>query len=279
MGRDGGRPVPARGTGATRAGVPTNTVSVDETPKVYGQLRAVQGAPQRRTLAELRIAEHRRHGDPAGADLPQQRERQLPLRLPADPRRNAGARALRGRQPRLGQVQGRAHHPRLGPRPQGDRHGGLAVGDLAERPAVLPRDPDRVRPLLGKARAIENEDARAIGDRAAQVSPDPLGRPGRIGDEMLEGLIGTGSRTRSSIALIDLRRLSLSSPSRYRRNAPRCATCVKHTSNGSSQSLKRSSHAGALRGSRDNTETQRTERVKKVQAQNGSIAQILERIY
>jgi hypothetical protein len=40
---------------------------------------------------------------------------------------------------------------------------------------------------------------------------------------------------------------------------------VKHTSNGSSHSLKRSSHAGALRGSRDNTEPQRTEPAEHVQ--------------
>jgi hypothetical protein len=87
-----------------------------------------------------------------------------------------------------------------------------------------------------------------------------------------------GSRTRSSIALIDLRRLSLSSPSRYRRNAPRCATCVKHTSNGSSHALKRSSHAGALRGSRDNTERQGTEFAQQVQVFCGVFRQIPEQI-
>ena len=43
---------------------------------------------------------------------------------------------------------------------------------LPSAPQVLPRDADRVRPLLGKARAIENEDARAIGNRGAQVPPD-----------------------------------------------------------------------------------------------------------
>src|ERR1035437_5667991 len=34
---------------------------------------------------------------------------------------------------------------------------------------------------------------------------------------------------RASIALIDLRRLSLSRPSKYRRNAPRCATWPKRS--------------------------------------------------
>jgi hypothetical protein len=40
---------------------------------------------------------------------------------------------------------------------------------------------------------------------------------------------------------------------------------VKHTSNGSSHALKRSSHAGALRGSRDSTARQRTESAGEVQ--------------
>ena len=57
-----------------------------------------------------------------------------------------------------------------------------------------------------------------------------------------------GSPTRASIGLIDLRRLSLSRPSSYRRNAPHCATWPKHDSNGSSHRHKRSSHFGALRG-------------------------------
>src|SRR6266545_574533 len=41
--------------------------------------------------------------------------------------------------------------------------------------------------------------------------------------------------------------------------------CVKHTSNGSSHSLNRSSHTGALRGSRDSTEGQRSEIGRQVQ--------------
>lgn len=77
VGREGGRAVPARAAGATSAGVPTNTVRVDETPNAYGSCARCNA---RRCVA-LCIAEHRRHGDPAGADLPQQRERQLPLRL------------------------------------------------------------------------------------------------------------------------------------------------------------------------------------------------------
>jgi hypothetical protein len=74
-----------------------------------------------------------------------------------------------------------------------------------------------------------------------------------------------GSWTRSHIALIDFRRLSLNSPSRYRRKAPRWATWPKLRSNGSSHALKRSSHTGALRGNRDVTAEQRIETQKKVQ--------------
>ena len=36
------------------------------------------------------------------------------------------------------------------------RHRGLAVGPLAKLPAILPRDPDRMPALLGKARVVED---------------------------------------------------------------------------------------------------------------------------
>ncbi len=69
---------------------------------------------------------------------------------------------------------------------------------------------------------------------------------------------------RSSIALIDFRRLSLSSPSTYRRNAPRCATWAER----GLERLKatepnRSNHAGALSGS--STARQRTKMSRTVQ--------------
>ena len=43
------------------------------------QLRAVQRAAQRGVVAKLGIAQHRRHGDPAGAHLAQERERQVAI--------------------------------------------------------------------------------------------------------------------------------------------------------------------------------------------------------
>ena len=189
VGRDRGRPRPARGAGATRAGVPTKTVSVDETPKAYGSCARCK---VRRSVA---LSPNSASPSTAVTVIPLARtcrsnvQRELPLRLPADTGRNAGARALRWRQPRLGEIQRRAQHPRLCPRPQRDRHRRLAVGDFPQRAAVLPRHADRVRPLLRKARAVENEDARAIGNRGAQVSPHGVGRPRRIGDEMLKRLI------------------------------------------------------------------------------------------
>jgi len=56
---------------------------------------------------------------------------------------------------------------------------------------------------------------------------------------------------------LDLRRLSLSRPSRYRRKAPRCATWPNSRSNGSSHAARRSNQTGAFRGS--STAQQRTE--------------------
>ena len=155
------------------------------------QLRAVQGPPQRRTLAELRIAEHRGHGDPARPDLPQQRQRELPLRLPADTRPECGrACAASG----VSHDSGRYNvAPSIHARAPVHNATVTAVWQLA----ILPSAPQYCRatptecgPCFGKARAVENEDARAIGNRGAQVAPHGVGRPRRIGDEMLERLIG-----------------------------------------------------------------------------------------
>ena len=80
---------------------------------------------------------------------------------------------------------------------------------------------------------------------------------------------------RASIALIDFRGLSLSRPTRYRRNAPRCATWPKHVSNGSNHRANRSIHAGAVRGS---TASQRTELSTEEQGRPRQIAPIRSRI-
>jgi hypothetical protein len=54
--------------------------------------------------------------------------------------------------------------------------------------------------------------------------------------------------------------------------------CVKQTSNGASQALKRSSHAGALRGSRDSTARQRTEVSGQVQALSRDVTRTMQKL-
>src|SRR6266566_3181215 len=85
-----------------------------------------------------------------------------------------------------------AHHPRAHARPERRTDRDLAIGNLAERAAVLPRHADRVCALLREARAVENQQAFAVGNHGAQPTPDLLRHPRGIGDEMLKRLIGAG---------------------------------------------------------------------------------------
>jgi len=152
----------------------------------------MQGPPQRGVVAKLGIADDRRDVQARRAYLPPQRQRELPLRAEHDAVGNAGPHALARRQPGLGQVEVRAHKPGTHTGPQRDGHRDLAVGRLAERPAVLPGDADRGRALLGETRAVENQHAAALGDDGAQSRPQRLGVPRRMRDEVLKRLVGPG---------------------------------------------------------------------------------------
>ena len=182
--------VPARGDWRDEGGRADEDGERRRDAQGVRQLRAVQGAPQRRTLAELRIAEHRRHGDPARADLPQQRERQLPLRLPADTRRNAGARALRrasattraGTRPRPASTPGPPSTTRPSPR------SGSWRSCRARRSTAARRRPSAA-PASGKLVPSRMRMPVRSGIVARRCRQTALGRPRRIGDEMLEGLI------------------------------------------------------------------------------------------
>ena len=149
----------------------------------------MQRAAQRGVVAKFGIAEHGGDLEARRADLAQQREREPPFLLEPQRRRNLRALSRLGRQPRLGQIQRGAEHPRLHARPQRRGHGDLAIGDLAQGPAVLPGDRHRASALLRKAGPVENQHARALGDRRAQLPPQALGAPRRMRDEMLERLI------------------------------------------------------------------------------------------
>jgi hypothetical protein len=102
-----------------------------------------------------------------------------------------------------------------------DRH--LAVILLAQLPAVLARDPDRVRALLRKARVIDQQRLRLSGARhdllqhmVAHRRQHRIVRPRRIGHEMMQALmLGTHSRRRQ------MRRHGLDTLPLHRQHQPR----------------------------------------------------------
>jgi hypothetical protein len=156
------------------------------------QLRAMERPPKYGVVAELGIGDDGGHGQTTRAHLLQQRHGQAPLFLEPNGGRNPGALALRRCQPLFGQIQARANHPRAHTRPERRRHGHLTIRRLPQRAAVLTRHADRVRALLGKAGAVENQHAGTIGDHGPQPAPHRGDRPRRVGDEMLKRLIRAG---------------------------------------------------------------------------------------
>ena len=105
----------------------------------------MQGRPKDAVVAELGIGQHPAELEAAGAHLAEQRQRLPPLLLKRHVRRHAGPLPRRRCQPRRRQVEGRAEQIRARFGPKGHRHGDLTVGDLAQRAAVLARDPDNAR--------------------------------------------------------------------------------------------------------------------------------------
>ena len=75
-----------------------------------------------------------------------------------------------------------------------DADGGLAVGLLAQGPAVLALDADGVLALLGEGGVVDDEDGlgvgEALGHAGTVASPDGLLVPVGLVDEVLEALVG-----------------------------------------------------------------------------------------
>src|SRR3954467_8820223 len=75
-----------------------------------------------------------------------------------------------------------------------DADGALAVGLLAQRPAVLTLDADGVLALLGEGGVVDDEGGLGVGEGrghvAAVASPDVLLVPVGLVDEVLEALVG-----------------------------------------------------------------------------------------
>ena len=160
-------------------------------PDGIRQAPAVQRSPERGDVAELGVGEHGRDLQPRRARASDQRQRLTPLLLEGCAGRNVRHRAPIGvAEPRFREIQQRAGHP--GPRagPERGRHGDLAIRDLAQRATVLTRHADRMGALFGKTRAVDDQHAAAFGQHLEQPSPDAVGVPGRVCDEMLKALVG-----------------------------------------------------------------------------------------
>ena len=209
-----GRPFPINGGGRLEARCARKDLQIGRHAKRIRQVHPMQRAPQRRVVAEFGIADDRGQLKPARANLAQQRQGEPPLLLKAHGARNLSALTRVRCQPRLGQIQRGPQHPRARPRPQRRRHRDLAVGDLPQAAAVLRRaTPTECGPCFGKLVPSRISTRYARGSPCGAAATRAR-RSTALRDEVLKRLIRAASVTRSSIALIDLRRLSLSNPSR-----------------------------------------------------------------
>ena len=63
------------------------------------------------------------------------------------------------------------------------------IRDLALQPAVLPRDPHRVPPLLEECGGIQDQEPLPLWQHLPHPAPHAPGAPGRVGNEVMERLI------------------------------------------------------------------------------------------
>ena len=164
-------------------------------PERIRQSPLMQRAPKRGDISEFGVRHDGRHAQARGAGASNQGQCLAPFFLERRPGRNAGRRpSSRILDPGLRQIQQRTQQPRTGTGPERGSHRDLAIGDLAQRTAILPRHPDGVQPLLREARAVEDHHAAALRQDLQQAAPDAIGVPRRMRDEMLKRLIGDGLR-------------------------------------------------------------------------------------
>jgi hypothetical protein len=105
------------------------------------QTQAIDGRAKRMDVAVGRIGQHAVDLQARRSHLSDVRQRDPPLGSKAQRARNLGARApLRISGPVLGEIEFQGGRPRLVRGQQGGRDGDLAVGDLAQRAAILARD-------------------------------------------------------------------------------------------------------------------------------------------
>jgi hypothetical protein len=127
--------------------------------------------------------------------------------------------------PQLRQIHQRAERPTRAP-VQSAAVTKLADGHRAQGAIVSARLADRVQSLLRKAGAVEDQYPAPLDEHLRQATPDPLGTPRRMRDEVLKRLIRHRLGDAASIACIDFRSLSLNTLHEVRR-ASRDERCPK----------------------------------------------------
>ena len=151
----------------------------------------MQHLAHRPVVAVFGVGDHGGQGQAGRPCAAHQRQGEAPLLLKhqahRDPRFGAPHQIAR---PAFGHIEQGPQRPRALSRPQrgGDRD--LAIRDLAQRAAVLARRPHRMRTRFGEARFVEDQNAGALGQSRPQPTPDRLGVPRRVRDEVLKRLIG-----------------------------------------------------------------------------------------
>ena len=106
---------------------------------------------------------------------------------------------------------------------QGERDQGLAVGPLAERPAVLARHADRARALPRQGGVVDYQAGVRSAHQATRLlgqdAPQPTIVPGRVGSEVLQLIVARQTQARAWAVGFCARRARAGHAGRA---APRC---------------------------------------------------------
>jgi hypothetical protein len=150
----------------------------------------MQQPTKRGDIAEFRVRDDAGQLQPCRTGASNARDRVAPFLLKRHARGDASnSPAARILDPRLRQIQHRPEQPRARAGPERRGRCDLAVGDLAQGATVLAGDADRVGTLFRKAGAVDDQHAATLGQYLPQATPDPVGIPGGMRDEVLKGLI------------------------------------------------------------------------------------------
>ena len=217
----------------------------------------MQGAAQRGVVAEFGIPDDRRQLKPACADLSQQRQGESPFFLKA----HGGAESGRAVGPPVSATPRADTTPRPAsrPAPRSTARRSPPPGNWRPCPScrsTAARRRPNADPASGSSSRRESAHRVRSGITVRSCRHIRSALHGRVGDEVLKRLIRAGIGDALEHRAHRLAATVAQQPEQIAAKGARVARCaLKQTSNGSSHALNRSSHTGALRGSRDSTES------------------------